>query len=566
MHYVFICFRKLWEKFVFACYESGSLYGITWAGLRAQLDGVELKKTFELNPLAPEFVPRFLQTEESSRATHLLRETTDCFREAPKTTEVSSATPSLTEVQGLQQYSSGVGASNGGFLPNVTSVQPSSGDLYLGSVNNTSSTAASLQPSIVSGTPFFSFVTQMPQTTPAASMQQQTQRPLPTMGLPVRFIKAAAFAGNSEQQQQQQQQQQQIPTLFNTPPPRQSFNVMSNWPATALSSAVVQQQQPPAAVAVAEDLYRSSAAVPTQSCVNVGPPAALQVLPTATPVFVAAAKPFAAALNPQPQQAVNTQQQPQQVLGAPQQQTLNLQAAAQPLSNLSQQAALNLQPQQQQSLNSQSQQILNSQQILQPPQQSLNPTQAPQQIINQQPHITLSQQLFNPQSQQILNPQQQQQPTLNALAQQQQQSLNLQAQQQLTVNQQQQPPQQQIFNPPPPQQFLQQNQILRQQINLLQQQQTQAVDIRQQQQQSLLQSQKQEFDTNAMSSLAGKNSNTELQFLSNVHFPECSGGEVSTSNNSAVQGFVNNAWSRSSSVAQQQEQLRQQQFALSKYR
>ena len=42
------------------CSEAGSLYGITWSALRSQLDGVELKKTYVLNPLAPEFIPRYL--------------------------------------------------------------------------------------------------------------------------------------------------------------------------------------------------------------------------------------------------------------------------------------------------------------------------------------------------------------------------------------------------------------------------------------------------------------------------------------------------------------------------
>ncbi|XP_045616313.1 probable helicase with zinc finger domain isoform X2 [Procambarus clarkii] len=52
--------RKLWERFLQLCSEAGSLYGISWSALRAQLDGVELKKTYVLNPLAPEFIPRYL--------------------------------------------------------------------------------------------------------------------------------------------------------------------------------------------------------------------------------------------------------------------------------------------------------------------------------------------------------------------------------------------------------------------------------------------------------------------------------------------------------------------------
>lgn len=54
---------KLWERFLQICHENGSLYGITWSVLKSQLDGVELKKTYSLNPLAPEFIPRKYQTE-----------------------------------------------------------------------------------------------------------------------------------------------------------------------------------------------------------------------------------------------------------------------------------------------------------------------------------------------------------------------------------------------------------------------------------------------------------------------------------------------------------------------
>lgn len=50
--------RKVWERFIQICSENGSLYGIKWSYLRSQLDGVELKKLYTLNPLAPEFVPR----------------------------------------------------------------------------------------------------------------------------------------------------------------------------------------------------------------------------------------------------------------------------------------------------------------------------------------------------------------------------------------------------------------------------------------------------------------------------------------------------------------------------
>lgn len=54
---------KLWERFLQICHDNGSLFGITWAVLKNQLDGVELKKTYSLNPLAPEFIPRKYQKE-----------------------------------------------------------------------------------------------------------------------------------------------------------------------------------------------------------------------------------------------------------------------------------------------------------------------------------------------------------------------------------------------------------------------------------------------------------------------------------------------------------------------
>ena len=55
--------RKLWERFLELCCENGSFYGMTWSHLRSQLDGVELRKTYILNPLAPEFVPRGLRPD-----------------------------------------------------------------------------------------------------------------------------------------------------------------------------------------------------------------------------------------------------------------------------------------------------------------------------------------------------------------------------------------------------------------------------------------------------------------------------------------------------------------------
>lgn len=50
--------RKVWERFIETCHQNKSLFGITWQSLKSQLDGVELRKTYVLNPLAPEFIPR----------------------------------------------------------------------------------------------------------------------------------------------------------------------------------------------------------------------------------------------------------------------------------------------------------------------------------------------------------------------------------------------------------------------------------------------------------------------------------------------------------------------------
>ncbi|XP_014248250.1 probable helicase with zinc finger domain isoform X2 [Cimex lectularius] len=50
--------RKVWERFIEICDRNGSLFGIKWSYLRSQLDGVELKRVYTLNPLAPEFIPR----------------------------------------------------------------------------------------------------------------------------------------------------------------------------------------------------------------------------------------------------------------------------------------------------------------------------------------------------------------------------------------------------------------------------------------------------------------------------------------------------------------------------
>ncbi|KAK7502369.1 hypothetical protein BaRGS_00006322, partial [Batillaria attramentaria] len=52
--------RKVWEYFLEICHQNHSLFGITWAQLRNQLDRAEVAKNYVLNPLAPEFVPNRL--------------------------------------------------------------------------------------------------------------------------------------------------------------------------------------------------------------------------------------------------------------------------------------------------------------------------------------------------------------------------------------------------------------------------------------------------------------------------------------------------------------------------
>lgn len=63
--------RKFWERFIALCHENNSLHGITFEQIKAQLEALELKKTYVLNPLAPEFIPRALRLQPSGSATKL---------------------------------------------------------------------------------------------------------------------------------------------------------------------------------------------------------------------------------------------------------------------------------------------------------------------------------------------------------------------------------------------------------------------------------------------------------------------------------------------------------------
>ncbi|XP_076263700.1 helicase with zinc finger [Rhynchophorus ferrugineus] len=55
---------KVWERFIQICNENDSLFGITWTQLKLQLDSIELKKIYTLNPLAPEFIPRSYMAQQ----------------------------------------------------------------------------------------------------------------------------------------------------------------------------------------------------------------------------------------------------------------------------------------------------------------------------------------------------------------------------------------------------------------------------------------------------------------------------------------------------------------------
>ncbi|POI32896.1 hypothetical protein CIB84_003352 [Bambusicola thoracicus] len=61
--------RKFWERFIALCHENESLHGITFEQIKAQLEALELKKTYVLNPLAPEFIPRALRHQHSANTT-----------------------------------------------------------------------------------------------------------------------------------------------------------------------------------------------------------------------------------------------------------------------------------------------------------------------------------------------------------------------------------------------------------------------------------------------------------------------------------------------------------------
>uniref|UniRef100_A0A8C9YAX9 Probable helicase with zinc finger domain n=1 Tax=Sander lucioperca TaxID=283035 RepID=A0A8C9YAX9_SANLU len=64
--------RKFWEHFISICHENTSLHGITFEQIKSQLEALELKKTYVLNPLAPEFIPRALRPLQGHHSSQVL--------------------------------------------------------------------------------------------------------------------------------------------------------------------------------------------------------------------------------------------------------------------------------------------------------------------------------------------------------------------------------------------------------------------------------------------------------------------------------------------------------------
>ena len=52
------CYSKVWEYYLEVCNDNNSFFGMTWPHLRSLLNNVEMTKTYNLNPLAPEFIPK----------------------------------------------------------------------------------------------------------------------------------------------------------------------------------------------------------------------------------------------------------------------------------------------------------------------------------------------------------------------------------------------------------------------------------------------------------------------------------------------------------------------------
>uniref|UniRef100_A0A667ZS12 Probable helicase with zinc finger domain n=1 Tax=Myripristis murdjan TaxID=586833 RepID=A0A667ZS12_9TELE len=87
--------RKFWEHFISICHDNSSLHGITFEQIKAQLEALELKKTYVLNPLAPEFIPRALSKQGPQQQQQQQQQQ----QSPPKCVACLNSTPSLTTVQ-----------------------------------------------------------------------------------------------------------------------------------------------------------------------------------------------------------------------------------------------------------------------------------------------------------------------------------------------------------------------------------------------------------------------------------------------------------------------------------
>ncbi|XP_052069643.1 probable helicase with zinc finger domain [Mytilus californianus] len=63
--------RKVWECYLEECKENGSFYGMPWDAFKAQIEAAERRKTYVLNPLAPEFVPNRLYHPQHGENTNI---------------------------------------------------------------------------------------------------------------------------------------------------------------------------------------------------------------------------------------------------------------------------------------------------------------------------------------------------------------------------------------------------------------------------------------------------------------------------------------------------------------
>jgi len=60
----------LWQRFLQICSDNNSLFGYTWTELRSNLDAIELKNIYGLNPMAKEFVPKVMAAAAAAAATN----------------------------------------------------------------------------------------------------------------------------------------------------------------------------------------------------------------------------------------------------------------------------------------------------------------------------------------------------------------------------------------------------------------------------------------------------------------------------------------------------------------